>query len=208
MLSALGAASADVRRERVRSVAQLVPVPVEPLATLACDLTTQLDTDLAADGIEPPDRRVDLEADLRFKRQTFELSVPLERIDDDTNEVLVAAFRSRYAARYGEAAMMRGAPIELVTLRAVGLGRTRAANHREAPSAEPNAAPPAHLRVRVGRARTDELAVPAIASRGLEPDQVLRGPVIVDGGDTSVWLPPGSTARVGLDRALLIEVGP
>ena len=125
--SALGAATTDVRRERVRSLAVLLPVDATEVTRVARELVTAVEGDLAADGMAPADCSVTLEADLRFKRQTFELTIPLDACEHEVNEALGDAFRARYAARYGEAAMMRGAPIELVSVRAVGTGRVPSA---------------------------------------------------------------------------------
>ena len=82
VLSALGLALADERRDEVRTVLTLLE-----------------------DAGELPDEG---EADLRYRGQSFELSVPL-------GEGLAERFHSAHAERYGYAD--RGRPIELVAIR-------------------------------------------------------------------------------------------
>ena len=77
VLSAFGAATADVRRERLKAV--LCQFPVDPLLIEKeiAELREGVLDDLAADGIPERDRGVDFEADLRFKRQVWEIPIPL-----------------------------------------------------------------------------------------------------------------------------------
>src|SRR5205085_10855459 len=124
VLSALGAATAVVRRERGRSLTVTLPAEATALEKVADELRADVEADLAADGVAPADRTVHFEADLRFKRQVWELTVPLSRarLDDDAVARLLDDFRVEYVRRYGRGSMMLGAPVELVTLRAVGTG--------------------------------------------------------------------------------------
>ncbi|TML66384.1 MAG: hydantoinase/oxoprolinase family protein [Actinobacteria bacterium] len=208
VLSALGAATTDVRRERVRSLAVLLPVDATEVTRVARELVTAVEGDLAADGMAPADCSVTLEADLRFKRQTFELTIPLDACEHEVNEALGDAFRARYAARYGEAAMMRGAPIELVSVRAVGTGRVPSAARVVVHDDRAATAAPTSARVRVGRASDDVCDVRVIPGPALKPGMKIVGPTLIDEGDTRVWLPAGTTARVDDDTSLVIEVTP
>ncbi|HWW45018.1 MAG TPA: hydantoinase/oxoprolinase family protein, partial [Acidimicrobiia bacterium] len=101
VLSAFGAATADVRRERVASVRGLMPVPAEAIVKALEQVEAGVLEDLAADGVAPADRTVAFEADVRFRRQTFEIPVPLRGIDQ-----LVDDFREEYARRYGRGALV------------------------------------------------------------------------------------------------------
>ena len=79
VLSAFGAATADVRRERAQSLEMAFPVDIDAVSVIAEKLRGQVDADVAADGMAPADRSVVFEADLRFKRQKWELTVPAHR---------------------------------------------------------------------------------------------------------------------------------
>jgi N-methylhydantoinase A len=199
VLSAFGAATADVRRERVASLRGVMPVPVEAFDKARQQVEAAVMEDLAADGVTPADRSVAFEADLRFRRQTFEIPVPWVEGGD-----LVAAFLEEYARRYGRGALVLGTPIELVCVRAVGTGRTPKAAVAARPpgSARPSAV--ATRQVRVDRGPSGVLGVDVYDAAALGPGHRIVGPALVDGSDTTVWVPPGATLL--LDRYCTMEV--
>ncbi|MGI9431135.1 MAG: hydantoinase/oxoprolinase family protein, partial [Myxococcota bacterium] len=128
VLSAFGAATTDVRRERIRSVLTTLPVDSLLVQKILRELTSSVANDLAADGVPPADRRVEFEADMRFSKQIFELQVPIRSAADGTiteaaemHEQLLADFKAEYIKRYGQGSVVLGAPIELVSLRAIGI---------------------------------------------------------------------------------------
>ena len=104
--------------------------------------------------------------------------------------------------------MMRGAPIELVSVRAVGTGRVPSAARVVVHDDRAATAAPTSTRVRVGRAPDDVCDVPVIPGPALKPGMEIVGPTLIDEGDTRVWLPAGTTARVDDDTSLVIEVTP
>ncbi len=213
VLSAFGAATADIRRERVRSLAAVLPGEVAALAKVAEELGDAVRADLAADGIEPDRAHVHFEADLRFARQVWELNIALPPgpVDQAAVTALVEEFRAEYVRRYGAGSMMLGAPVELVTLRAVGVvptvkppvtsGRLRAVR-----SGTP--APVAgERRVRVGRGTRGRRRVPVVDGTALRPGHVIDGPAVVDERDTTVWVPEGARATVDRQGTLAIALG-
>ena len=52
------------------------------------------------------------------------MPLPAGGFDAGPVDALLGAFRAEYARRYGHGALALGAPIELATMRAVGIGRT------------------------------------------------------------------------------------
>jgi len=212
VLSAFGAATADVRRERVRAV--LEPMPVDPavLEKLGGELYAEVEADLAADGVAPADREVSFEADLRFKRQVWELSVPLPggRPDDADVAALAETFKAEYATRYGRGSIVLGAPVELVSLRAVGAGRTvkasLAAGHGEAVPAGTPAQPAGTRAVRLERGPGGAAAVAAYDATVLRPGHTVAGPALLDGADTTIWVPAGAAARVTANGTFVLEL--
>lgn len=105
---------------------------------------------------------------------------------------------------------MLGAPVELVSMRAIGIGRTVHASlegHAVPGVAAGTAAPPAGARpVRVGRGDVVDVAV--YTGSDLRPGHTLRGPALVDGSDTTVWVPHGASAVVDGHGTLVVEVAP
>jgi N-methylhydantoinase A len=202
VLSAFGAATTDVRRERIRAV--LEPMPVEPmlLEKLGQELREQINADLEADGIAPSARSVEFEADLRFKRQVWEISIPLatqqlERVEFDS---LVDSFKNEYATRYGRGSIVLGAPVEFVNLRAVGTGKTVQASleagHTTHVEGGTKAIPFSTRMVRVERAAGGEQSVDVYEGRELLPGHTLEGPALIEGIDTTVWVPARATVTM------------
>jgi N-methylhydantoinase A len=195
VLSAFGAATTDVRRERIRAV--LEPMPVDPvlLEKLGRELQDQLNADLEADGIAPSERTIEFEADLRFKRQVWEISIPLPSKEFDRIEfgTLVDRFKDEYAKRYGRGSIVLGAPVEFVNLRAVGTGRTVQASldagHTEHVKAGTKATAASTRKVRVDRTAGGDQAVAIYEGKDLLPGHTLEGPALIEGVDTTVWVP-------------------
>jgi N-methylhydantoinase A len=104
---------------------------------------------------------------------------------------------------------MAGAVVELVSLRAIGIGRTVKPDVTVA-AVEPHAAasaptPVATRSVRVARDDAS-LVVDVHSGVDLRPGATFAGPALVDGADTTVWVPPGSRARVDGRNNLVVEV--
>jgi N-methylhydantoinase A len=211
VLSAFGAATADVRRERLRSVLATVPVDPTVVEKLAEELVRIVDADLEADGVAPDDRHVEFEADLRFAKQSVELTIPVPSGPLATAlEQLVDDFRDEYAKRFGRGSIVLGTPIEMVSLRAVGVGRTtRAAlgDGSAPPVADGTAAPVAGTRaVHLARGADGVRAVTVHDGNTLAPGYTLAGPALIDGSDTTVWVPGGTRARVDALGSLVIQI--
>ena len=122
---------------------------------------------------------------------------------------MLERFRADYARRYGAGSMMLGAPVELVTLRAVGVGATVkpavTSGRRPAVAAGTSAAPVAERRVRVGRDADGWDVVGVYDGSDLCPGHTLTGPALVDERDTTVWIPAGAVAAVDDSGTITIQ---
>jgi N-methylhydantoinase A len=209
VLSAFGAANADIRRERTRSIGMLLPAAGESLAVMATELTQTVADDLAADGIAAADRTVSFEADLRFMRQQFELTIPCDPgFGAQAQNDLSNAFTSEYQRRYGQGALVLGAPVELVSLRAVGRGQTVRAELVHSP-----ASPAAQIQQKRKRqiwvgdgSQVQPMNVDVLSSVDLQPGELIQGPALLDGADTTIWIPARVTARLSEHRTIDMEV--
>ncbi len=210
VLSAFGAATTDVRRERIRSVLGMMPVDPMLVQKLMDELATGVQDDLAADGVAVADRSLTFEADLRFSKQIFELQLGLSeaKVDGAALERLLDDFRGEYAKRYGKGSIVLGTPIELVSIRAIGIGRTIQATLAppETSGAE-GPAPVAGTRpVRVQRGPAGVHEVTVYSGADLRPGHRLSGPALVDGSDTTIWIPERTAAHVDGHGTLVMEV--
>jgi N-methylhydantoinase A len=214
VLSAFGAATADVRRERLKAVLCQFPVDARLIEKGTAELTEAVLEDLAADGIPSEQRQVNFEADLRFRRQVWEIPVPVPAgpLDDAAMRALEDAFRDEYGRRYGRGSIVLNTPIELVSLRAIGTGRTLKATIDAmdlAPLSDPATLPDRVGRraVWVDRGDGGRQEVDVYRGEELHPGQTLLGPALVDGTDTTVWVPETTTLRVSRHGTLIVEVG-
>ncbi len=211
VLSAFGAATADIRRDRVHSLGVTMPVDVETLRMLAEKLQSEVLEDLTADGVAKQDQSVHFEVDVRFKRQISELSIPLPPgpIDGSALDALTERFRAEYARRYGQSSIVMGAPLELVNLRAVGIGQTiRASLDSVRREAVPEGTPGPSVgsrRVQIGRDDETE-PVATFETSTLQPGHRVEGPALIDGLDTTIWIPPRTALTVDPRSTLIVEV--
>jgi N-methylhydantoinase A len=207
VLSAFGAATSDVRRERSKLVGQIIPADPTALRPVVDDLTEAVRGDLAADGVRPDLMSIGLGAELRFHRQKFELAMDWPGgIDEEGQRAAMRRFTEEYAARYGQGALVSGAPVEIVAMRAIGTGRTVRARLDERPVTA-NGAPPAAGTRHIHQGPDDPLAVATVV-RGadLRPGHTLTGPAIVDAADTTIWIPPRATGRIDAFGTLDLEI--
>jgi N-methylhydantoinase A len=214
VLSAFGAATTDIRRERIRSVLATMPLDAVRMQKLMAELDAQVREDLAADGVDEQSRSVVFEADLRFSKQIYELQMPVPDgvFDDEASGCLLEAFMEEYAKRYGKGSIVLRTPVELVSVRAVGVGQTVQASIASAaqlPVASGTPAVPVGTRqVRVAREADGTVDVDVYDGAGLHPGHHLQGPALVDSSDTTVWIPDGCSAVIDKHATLRMEVAP
>ena len=214
VFSAYGAATSPLRRQRSASVVRPMPIADRELQALCEELSAQALADLDEGAAVSELRRVDLEADLRFERQSHELTVALHQVDPAsvTSSSLSQRFVDEYSGRYGTAALSTGVRIELVTLRATAVAQSASAkgdgslpDPAEASGADPQ--PSDRRMVRIERAASPT-AVPVRPWASLLPGQHLSGPALVDAPDTTAWIPPGHQALLCPDGSFSILGGP
>lgn len=205
VFSAFGAAVADLRRERVEAIDRLLPADPAFLADRIAALRASVANDLSHDGVEPAAQTLKMFGHFRFFRQKWELTLPLEQ-DQFDSEATGAAFRRAYAARYSEGALAVGAPVEMVVLQAIGEGRTvRAVTpvEAEAPS-DGRCAPDEHRELYLGKGV--KTCVPTYVAENLVNGDVIAGPALIDAIDTTLWVPDGAIARRDARGTFVTEV--
>jgi N-methylhydantoinase A len=211
VLSAYGAAMMDIRRDRLATV--LLKLPTQKPDRIErgfADVREAAWSDLAADGVPEADRQVRFEADVRFAGQRWELTVPLpdQLVHGDAGREIEAIFRQEYLRRFGAAATTTSGVVELVGIRAVGIGRMAGLNGQavpESPSVSRAAASAGSRLVHLERAGSAE-AIATYEAATLVPGEQVAGPGLIDGSDTTIWIPAGMSAKVDKERTLVIEV--
>ena len=210
VFSAFGAAVADLRRERVSLVDRMLPFQeeseAERVVAKIATLMEEVRGDLSDDGVEASKQTVSVYGDFRFYRQKWELTLPLEVDEANVSfdaEWAVEAFKKAYAQRYSEAALAAGAPVEFVSLRAIGIGETVRVELEElgaGSSAEPKPLSSRTLyQEGVGRQ-----AVGTYQYESLRPGAQITGPALIDAVDTTIWVPGDSAAVFEASGSLVV----
>jgi N-methylhydantoinase A len=200
VLSTFGLLGAEVRNDYARTCLQKPPeLDRARLAAVFAELEAAAQAWLAAEGVPAGDRRLARQADLRYRHQGFELTVPWpER--DLALAPLVARFHERHRRLYTYA--LPDAPVEIVTLRVTAAGRLR-----PFPLPPAGRAPrrPRPVRRRVYFARAGWRDCPCLPREALGAGAVLRGPAVVEQLDATTVVPPGHAARVDRAGNLLLQ---
>ncbi|GAA0534185.1 hydantoinase/oxoprolinase family protein [Halorubrum ejinorense] len=194
VLSAYGLLAADETRDAVRTHQRpLGEADAEALDARYEELTDRLSSEVSdADAA-----RVGYAADLRYAGQSFELTVDVDPPFDPAAvaERFAAAHESAYGYRADE-------PIELVNCRAT------ATVPRSAPAVEvdaPDDAAPRTTREAVFPSGTHDAAV--YDRERFPGGDPVAGPVVVEGDESTVVVPPDWSVRRRGDGALIAEVG-
>jgi N-methylhydantoinase A len=206
VLSALGLAISDLRRDYVQPLlGRLDEVDQAELAAAYTDLEKRAHMDLGSPLLE---RR----ADLRYRGQSFELTVSVADLGD-----LRARFHVEHERRYGY--RMQDEPVELVSLRLVATVPVPKPELRAEPAGAAGwagaatggggaAAPPPSGGRRAANLDGDWLEVAIVAGAGLAPGIELRGPAMVEHPESTVVIRPGWHARVDGAGSLELEWRP
>ncbi len=204
VLSAYGMLVADMSAEYATSVlspvAQLLADPAT-LYAAAAQLETRTQATLA---LETGAAHTTAALDLRYRGQSYELTVPLALPPSAANlEAAVEAFHHAHAQRYGYA--MPAEAVEAVTLRIRSSIRGSQVSPPRRPFSGADAAP-ARLEDRaVWFDSGGPLATACYQRERLEPGNRIVGPALVLQYDSTVLLAPGWTACVDAFGNLLCE---
>jgi N-methylhydantoinase A len=186
-----------------------LPMDRAALAAALTGLRDEVLHDLIGDHVPADQRSVEFEADICFAGQRWEQTVPLppQPAHDDGAE-LEGIFRREYLRRYGSAAKDSSGIVELVALRAIGIGRMSAAHLpvTETAAVERRAARPMGQRSLHIERLGEPVLVDVFDGHELAPGDSLTGPALVDGADTTIWIPPGAVAALDARRTVIAEI--
>jgi N-methylhydantoinase A len=193
-LCALGALTADVRRDDVRTIhRRLGAASTEALVAAARDLAGRAQRWLAEDAPPVLSHALAVSADLRYVGQAFQIEVPLDPawLAEPGLGRLREAFHERHQHLYAHAD--RTADVELIDLRATVVGLTPKPALRRPDRGSGTARPGGRRSIRYRGA-----GHPAGIHRrqDLLAGQEVPGPAVVLQDDTTTFVPPGFRADV------------
>ncbi|HSJ58097.1 MAG TPA: hydantoinase/oxoprolinase family protein [Anaerolineae bacterium] len=195
VLSALGMVLADV----VKDYSRTVMLPAEAVAgegaleRLFLPLYEQARADLAAEGLSGEEIHLSPALDLRYKGQSFELTIPLHG-----PQPIADRFHDAHRRRFSYAS--ESEPVEVVNLRLKAVGRTAKPEFTYVPEGDlnPRAAQIGYKQVYFaaeGSALGIRPVLAALYDRAsLRPGNMVVGPAIIFQLDTTTVLPPGWSA--------------
>ena len=201
VLSTFGLLGTEVRNDYARTNLQKPPdYDLAAVAAVYAELEGQARSWLAAEGVEPAARRLTRQADLRYRHQGFELTVPWPETELSV-DALIERFHARHRHLYTYA--LTDAPVEIVTLRVAAAGRVRRFTVPSLDARRPARAGGARRRVYF--AGVGWKACPCIDREQLGVGSVVTGPAIVEQLDTTTVVPPGHRASVDRVGNLVIR---
>jgi N-methylhydantoinase A len=213
--SAYGALAADVQHSTERSLLMRGGGGGHPMtAGLDAAAIERAFAELEADclaamkraGIAEGDVRLARTVDLRYRRQTNDLMIPMPDggVNDESLQNLVDRFEETYEQVYGKGSAFRPAGIELTNARVEAFGKTRRPDVRVTLSTG---------NARLGKRRLFE----PVANRWMEAsvcnwrdlvvDQSIEGPAVIEHPETSVFVAASQVARLDANSNIIIEAG-
>jgi N-methylhydantoinase A len=222
VFSAYGAATADVRRDLSRTCFQAMPVSGPILRQTFEALSRQVRDAVIAEGVAPERIEIRWEADLRFRRQQWEVPVPVAPgpITEEGVARLEADFRRRYEVLYGSGTAALATGIDLVNCRAVGIGRLSDLD-LSSPAGAGGASSPVAPREKRGRRLAASLdgasggaagvrepgpAVSVWDGESMGAGSAVSGPALIERRDTTIYVPAGMRAVVDAAGSCLVDV--
>ena len=195
LLSAVGLVLADVIRDYSLSVMRPGDTPAAELERLFVPLEERARADMALEGIEGEELILTHSLDMRYRGQSFEVTVPFA---GDFQE----AFHARHEALYGYRDEKR--TMEIVTLRLRALGRGLHPDLTLVSCTEGEALPVERIPVTIAG---EERACPLYEREALPCGGVFHGPALVVEETATHLILPGWTARVDARGNLVLERG-
>ena len=189
VLSALGLAISDLRRDYVRPL----PGTLHEVSQAEVDAAYAQLEELAIRDLGEP--RLERRADLRYHGQSFELTVPFSDLGG-----LEAGFHLEHSRRYGY--RMEGEPVELVSLRLVATLPVPKPELRADIPATPGGDPERRRAVRLDG---DWHQVAIRVGERLAPGSAIAGPVVVEYPESTVVVRPGWRGIVDQIGSLELE---
>ena len=201
--SALGLIGADLRRDYVQTLFVTTDA-ADPAAVEAAFTALEKKGDAMLDeaGVAPERRRFERSVDARYRRQSYELAVPVasDPVDRAALASIANSFHQRHRATYGHD--NRDEPVQIVSVRVAAIGAIPPLVVRDVPARPGTDALKSrrklwfHQTGAVDAAIYDRRRMPA----GLE----LMGPAVIESLESTILVPPGWTAKTNEDGFVLL----
>jgi N-methylhydantoinase A len=187
--AAQGMLLADVRHEHASTVYRdLTDLTADELDAAVAVLGARVMDDFEGGGVECESVREVITADMRYRNQTWELSVPVSR-SALSPPALAAAFHDAYRARYGHA--FDDSVVELINIRVATVGTVPG---RELGMPTWTEFTESERAVYWGEG-WGWLATPIVSRGHIARDGGATGPIIVEQADATIVVPPSGSVE-------------
>jgi N-methylhydantoinase A len=191
--SALGLVATDLKRDYARTLyADLGQVDPTRVATAFAAMEAAGSAMLRAAAVPQQRQALVRSADVRYRRQAYELTLPLEDgpVTRPLLDRLAASFHNKHEQTYGHA--NRDEAVQLVNLRLTAVGKLP--DLKLAQPCDPSSARVRQREVWFGA--TGFVAAAVHWRNGLTPGTAVAGPAIIEALDSTTVVPPGWTGRI------------
>ena len=209
LFSALGLLSSGVEHHHVHSCMLWgEDIRAEPLEQMRSTGETELLQQFGREGFAAAEVELTCSVDVRFKGQTSEIRIPLHLdgpISSQTIPAIEDSFETEHERQYGHRSDPDN-PMEITALRLVGRARSvDSLGYHVAQGVAPTEAATgsrlAYFGSEWGRVEA------SVVGRSDLSDSPLDGPLLIDEYDTTIVIPPGTSARVDDGGNIAMEVG-
>jgi N-methylhydantoinase A len=210
--SALGLVASDIRRDYARTFYTLLKDADRAAVGAACEaMEAAAQETLQRAGVPAARREISRSADLRYRRQAYELTVPMAPgpVTSETLARLAADFHDKHRLTYGHA--NPDEPVQMVHLRVAAVGRLdgfalgRAGQTgADGPAGARATSPGAGARTAYFK-ETGPRSCPVLTRDALAPGDERTGPLIVEAADTTIVVPPAWRLRARAGGFILLE---
>jgi N-methylhydantoinase A len=191
--SALGLVVTDLKRDYARTLyADLAGVDPGRVSDAFAAMEEAGSAMLAASSVPEGRQGLSRFADVRYRRQAYELTLPVHAgpVTRESLDHLAEAFHEKHLQTYGHA--NRSEPVQLVNLRLTAIGKLP-----DLKLAQPYDAASARLRTRdVWFPTTGFVSATVYWRNGLAAGETVSGPAIVEALDSTTVIPPGWVGRI------------
>ncbi|MGI4797555.1 MAG: hydantoinase/oxoprolinase family protein [Janthinobacterium lividum] len=208
VFSAFGALMSDYRRSGLRSCPWKAGSELGRVREAFEELEERIIGEVLDAGFERADIQLERTADMRFKGQAMELTVPLPNgeVAGDFGERSVANFKDVYADQFGSGSLWLNAPAEIINVRVSAIVATRAYVPRRTEPATIIKAETEQRSREVYWPYTGKRELwPRYVRRALESGRKIEGPGIIESDDTTIIVPPGASAEIDSLRNVIIS---
>jgi len=203
VLSAAGLLAADTTNERVRYLFGVVGELDDDLVLSAFDsLGVEASAQLLEQGFSPIEISNNMYADLRYKGQAFELTVPVDVHAPKLTEMLAQRFHEEHHRTYGHKSSEE--QVELVSIKvSARVSKPKGVNLERAESTS------AKRESRMVKFEANSAEVETIVIPGREniSERYILGPVIIEEYDSTIVVPPNWKAEVDESGNLIVSRG-